>query len=169
VPATPRIRFELSLIAASAKGDNRGGTAGGIGLQVGFLVGSDIDLFAGCRYLANEFPAGGSIPGEYFEVSHRELQVGLRFTAPVSPSAKAFLEGNVHSAKREVTFQPEDTSGSESGAGMGVRIGVIYMVGSKIGLGAAGSLSASNLSHNSDPGTFSDAWMAGDLFLNAWF
>jgi hypothetical protein len=171
-PPAPKVRLEVSLVAASPKGDWEdmqlgADTSGGIGVQVGFLIAPNMDIFAGYRYVDVELKNDSGLP-EDFELSHRELQVGLRYTSPVAPSANLFLEGNVHSAKLEASFQGE--SQSLSGIGFGGRAGLIFMADSKIGLGVAASYSKANVSGSDGEGDdLEDAWLSGDLFLNAWF
>jgi outer membrane protein assembly factor BamA len=169
-PPTPKVRLEVSLLAASPKGDMEqqldADTSGGIGVQVGFLIAPNLDLFAGYRYINVELKDDSALP-EDFELSHRELQVGLRYTSPIAPSANLFFEGNIHSAKVAVDFQ--DTSDSVSGMGFGGRAGLIFMADSKIGLGVAGSYSSSSISTDGEGEDLEDAWLSGDVFVSAWF
>jgi hypothetical protein len=168
-PAQPKVRVEVSVLAGSPKGDweemdTGAATSGGLGIQVGFLIAPNMDLFAGYRAIDVQFEDESAFP-EDFELRHRELQVGLRYTSPVAPAAKLFIEGNVHSAKLEASVQGE--SQTMSGMGAGGRVGLIFMADSKIGIGVAGSYSSSSIS--SDGQDIDDAWLAGDLFVSAWF
>jgi hypothetical protein len=171
----PKIHLEVGLLAASPKGDwspDNGElgaeTSPGFGLQVGFAVAPNISIFGGLRYVKIELQEQ-PIDGEEFKLTHRELQLGVRFTTPVAPAAKLFIQGDVHRSTATASFQGD--SESISGTGFGVRGGVIFMVDRKIGLGVGVGYSSADLSNGGDDSgdTFDDSWLTGDLSLGFLF
>lgn len=171
----PKARLELSLGAASPKGDWEttvpAETSPSFGLQLGVNVASNISVFGGFRLVRVKFDersADAGIP-EDFEMSHRELQLGLRFTSPMSATAKLFVEGNVNSSTLAYEYQGE--SDSISGVGLGVRGGLIFMIDRKIGIGAAVSYTSAGIEPEGDERgeTFDDTWLGFDGNLSIWF
>lgn len=172
VATEPTMRLELSLGAASPKGDWEdqigADTSPAFGLQLGFAVGRNVSLFGGFRYVRVKFQdeaIDAGIPDD-LKLTHRELQLGLRFMSPVSPTAKVFIEGNVHSATIAVDYQGE--SDSESGMGFGARGGLVFMVDRKIGLGAALSFASADIDVGEGE-SFEDGWLGVDGSLSVWF
>jgi len=173
VAVEPKLRLELSLGAASPKGDWKdqlaADTSPALGLQLGFTVAPNVSVFGGFRYVNVKFQDtaidGGAVPAD-LELSHRELQLGLRFMSPISPSAKFFVEGHVHSATIAASYQGQ--TDSESGLGLGGRGGVVFMVDRKIGLGAAVSYSSADIEIDQTE-SFADTWLGFDGFLSFWF
>jgi|MudIll2142460700_1097286.scaffolds.fasta_scaffold01225_4 hypothetical protein len=168
----PKLRLELSLGAASPKGDWKdqlaADTSPVFGLQLGFTVAPNISLFGGLRYVSVKLQTNaidGGVPAD-LELSHRELQLGLRFMSPLSPSAKFFIEGHVHSATVAASYQGQ--TDSESGVGLGARGGVVFMVDRKIGLGGAVSYSSADIQIDQTE-SFDDTWLGVDGFLSFWF
>ena len=173
VAVEPKVRLELALGAMSPKGDWKdelqADTSPLFGLQLGFTVAPNISLFGGFRYVRVKFDEsdGAAIPEE-FELTHREMQLGLRFTSPMSPTSKLFVEGNVNSSTLRASFEGE--SESYSGIGLGVRGGVIFMLDRKIGLGAAVSYTSAGVDVDEESGeAFDDTWIGLDANLNFWF
>jgi hypothetical protein len=168
----PKMHLELALGAASPKGDWKGEidaeTSPLFGLQLGFSVGPNISLFGGFRYVRVKFSeeAEVSIP-ESFELSHRELQLGLRFLSPMSPTSKLFVEANVNSSTVKASY--EGDSESYSGVGVGVRGGMIFMLDRKIGLGVAVSYTSAGIDVDEGGEAFDDTWLGLDANLNFWF
>ena len=172
----PKARLELSLGMASPKGDWKdtipADQSPAFGIQLGVNLSPNMSIFGGYRHVSvrlDEDTVDGGIP-EDFELTHRELQLGIRFTSPISPGAKLFIEGNVSSTKLSAEFEGE--SDSISGVGAGVRGGVMFMADRKIGLGVAASYSNAGLSddENSEGGEeFDDTWLGLDASLNIFF
>lgn len=169
----PKVRLELALGAMSPKGDWESEldaeTSPLFGLQLGFTVAPNISLFGGFRYVRVQFDEEGDVAvPEDFELSHRELQLGLRFTSPMSPTSKLFVEGNLNSSQVKASYQGE--SESFSGVGVGVRGGVIFMLDRKIGLGVAVSYTSAGIDVDEEGGeAFDDTWLGLDGNLNFWF
>lgn len=168
-----KARLELSLGMASPKGDWKEAIPAeqspAFGIQLGVAVAPNLSIFGGYRHVSvrlDEDTIDGGIP-EDFELTHHELQLGLRFTTAISPSAKFFLEGNISSTRLTADFQGD--SDSISGLGAGVRGGVIFMADRKIGLGVAASFSRARLSEDSESDEFDDAWTGLDANLNIFF
>ncbi len=164
----PKTRLDIGLVAASPKGDwdqVQVETSPGFHLALGFAVGPSVSLFAGLRYIKVK-PAENDSSFDGIDISHRELQLGLRFTSPMSPTAKFFLEGNVHAATISVDADGGEGE-SESGMGLGVRAGMMFMVDSRIGLGGAIAYSSAGI--NPDETDFEDAWLSGDAFVSFGF
>jgi opacity protein-like surface antigen len=167
----PKAHLDLAIIAASPRGDWKdqldADTSPGFQLRIGVVVAPNISVFGGARYLRvnyNEDTLGTSD----LRLSQRELQLGLRFMSPVSPTAKLFVEGDVHSAT--LTASAPGDSESESGVGLGVRAGVLVMLDRKIGLGLAVGYSSADIELDTDSGDqFEDSWLSGDVGLNFFF
>jgi len=164
----PKAHLEIGIIAASPKGDWEkqldADTSPGFHLQLGYSVGQNVSLFGGLRYVRvnyNEEALGTS----ELEISHRELQLGLRFMSPMSPTSKFFVEGNIHSATLAASLEGE--SESESGLGFGARLGMMFMVDTKIGLGVAVGYSSADITAGEDK--FDDSWLTGDASLSFFF
>lgn len=171
-PAEPKVRLEIGLLAASPKGDwdqIEADTSPGFGVQLGFRVSPGVDLFGGLRYVRVDYDeeALGLPSDSGLEISHRELQVGVRFTTALSPGAKGFFEGNIHSATLAASFEGE--SESESGLGIGVRGGVIFMADRTIGIGVAAGYTSADITADGEAEEFEDAWLTGDAFVSFWF
>lgn len=172
VAAEPKVHVELSVGAASPKGDWKdqlgADTSPILGLQLGFAIAPNVSLFGGLRYVdvrLQQDAIDGGVP-EGLELSHRELQLGLRFMSPVSPTAKLFIEGHVHAARVAASYQGETES--ESGVGLGGRGGLVFMVDRKIGLGAAISYASAAIEVGEGE-TFDDTWLGFDGFVAIWF
>lgn len=172
-PVEPKVRLELALGAASPKGDWKSeldaDTSPIFGLQLGFSVAPNISLFGGFRYIRVKFTeeAEVNIP-EDFELSHQELQLGLRFTSPMSPTSKLFVEANLSSTSLDVSF--DGGSESFSGVGVGVRGGAIFMLDRKVGLGVAASYTSAGIDVDEEGSeAFDDTWLGLDANLNIWF
>jgi hypothetical protein len=172
VELEPKVRLEVSLGAASPKGDWKNelqaDTSTAFGVQLGFAVAPNVSLFGGFRYvrvkLADDAEAGAP---EGFELSHRELQLGLRYTSPMSPTSKFFIEGNINSSTVAASFEGE--SESYSGVGLGARGGLIFMLDRKIGLGFAVSYTSAGIDIEEGGEAFDDTWLGFDGNLNFWF
>lgn len=163
----PKAHLEIGLIAGTPKGDWEqldSETSPGFHLQLGYTIGQNISLFGGLRYMRVEYNEQ-TLGTTDLELSHRELQLGLRYMSPISPSAKFFLEGNIHSATLTASTQGE--SEQESGMGLGVRAGLVFMVDTKIGLGVAVGYSSADITAGEDE--FEDAWLTGDASLSFFF
>lgn len=172
VAPAPKVNFDIGLVAASPKGDwNRpdGGigvaTSPGFHLSLGFLVSPNLSVFGGLRFIRVELDTAAQDSFGDLEMTHRELQLGLRYVSAMSGSTRFFLEGNVHSANVSVDSGGE--SDSTSGTGLGIRGGLIFAVDRKIGIGGAVGYSSSKFSENDD--SFDDAWLTGDVFLSFGF
>jgi hypothetical protein len=172
-PEEPKARLELSLGAASPKGDWKetipAETSPAFGIQLGINVAPSVSVFGGFRYIRVrlEENTDGSFPEE-LQFTHRELQLGLRFTSPMSATSKFFLEGNVSSTTVAVDFQGDGES--ISGLGLGVRGGLIFMVDRKIGIGAALSYSSAGIDTENEGGeAFDDSWVGFDANLSIGF
>ena len=171
-PAESKVRLEIGLLAASPKGDwdqIQAETSPGFGLQLGFRVSPGVDLFGGLRYVRVDYDeeALGVRSDSELEISHRELQVGVRFTTALSPGAKGFLEGNIHSATLAASFEGE--SESESGLGVGVRGGIVFMADRNIGIGVAVGYASADITGENTTEEFEDAWLTGDAFVSFGF
>lgn len=171
----PKARLELSLGMASPKGDWKEAIPAeqspAFGIQLGVAVAPNISIFGGYRHVSvrlDEQAIDGGIP-DNFELTHHELQLGVRAATAISPGAKLFIEGNISSTRLTADFDGD--SDSISGIGAGVRGGVLFMVDRKIGLGVAASYSRAGLSDDSDGGEeeFDDAWTGLDANLNIYF
>jgi hypothetical protein len=170
----PKARLELSLGMVYPKGDwktelpaDRSPT---FGVQLGVNVAYNVSLFGGYRHVSvrlDEQASDGGIP-EDFELTHRELQLGLRLTSRVSPGVKLFAEGHVSSTKVSAEFEGE--SDSISGIGAGVRSGLVFMADRKIGIGVALSYTSAGLEIDDESGEeFDDTWVGVDANLNIFF
>jgi hypothetical protein len=174
-PVEPKLRLELSLGAASPKGDWKEDmaveTSPSFGLQLGFTVAPNISLFGGFRYVRVQFDEDVVGETDDFELTHRELQLGLRYTSPMSPTSKFFLEGQLNRSTVAASFQGE--SESYSGVGLGARGGMIFMVDRNIGLGLALSYTSAGIDVNEDGEAggekFDDTWLGFDANLSFWF
>jgi hypothetical protein len=171
-PAEPKVRLEVGLIAASPRGDweqLEAESSPGFGLSLGFRVSRGVELFGGLRYVRVEYDEEALGLTDFdIEISHRELQLGVRFTTDISPGAKAFVEGNLHSAT--LTASVEGDSNSESGLGVGARGGLIFMADQKIGIGVAVGYSSAEITADAESSEeFEDAWVTGDAFVTFWF
>lgn len=173
VDAPPKAHLDVAIIAASPQSELEEQlqveTSPGFQLQVGLFVAPNISLFAGLRYVRMNYDEQ-ALGTSDIRLSHRELQVGARFTTPIAPTAKLFLEGNLHSATLEASFQGD--SQSESGVGIGVRAGVMVMVDRKIGLGLAVGYSSADIEADDGDGGdngIEDAWLTGDAGLSFFF
>ncbi len=175
-PVEPKMRLELSLGAASPKGDwkedNVVETSPSLGLQLGFTVAPNISLFGGFRYVRVQFDEEVVGDGaDDLEVTHRELQLGVRFTSPMSPTSKFFIEGQLNRSTVSASFQGEGES--YSGVGLGARGGMIFMVDRNIGLGVALSYTSAGIDvdEGSEGGgeKFDDTWLGFDANLSFWF
>jgi len=164
----PKAHLEIGIIAGTPKGDWKelqSETSPGFHLQLGYTIGQNISLFGGLRYMRVEYDEQ-ALGVSDLELSHRELQLGLRFMSPISPSAKFFVEGNLHSAT--LTASVEGDSQQESGMGLGARAGLVFMVDTKIGLGFAVGYSSADVSFD-EGDEFEDAWLTGDASLSFFF
>ena len=171
----PKARLELSLGMASPKGDWKdvipADQSPAFGVQLGISLSRNMSIFGGYRHVSvrmDQDAIDGGIP-EDFDLTHRELQLGIRMTSPISPGAKLFIEGNINSTRLTADF--EGDSESISGVGAGVRGGVLFMADRKIGLGVAASYSNAGLEEDGGEGgeAFDDAWLGFDASINIFF
>jgi hypothetical protein len=168
-PAEPKVRLGVAIVAASPQGDwdqAMADTSPGFQLQLGFAVSPNISLFGGIRYVALRFQNEAQVPQDV-NLSHRELALGLRYSSPMGPSSKFFIEGNIHSAT--VAIDSQGQTDSESGAGLGVRGGLTFMMSRSMGLTAALSYSAAEITPQDSSESFQDEWLAFDAGLDFFF
>ncbi len=171
VAPQPKVHFEVGLVAASPKGDWKAAgaeTSPGFHVQLGVAVSPNLSLFGALRYVGVQFTPDSGVPADA-QISHRELQLGLRFTSPISPGAKLFVEGNLHSATIAADYQGD--SQSESGGGLGVRAGVLFMMSRTLALGVGVDYSSSTITADS-PDTqmdFKDEWVGANGFVSFLF
>jgi opacity protein-like surface antigen len=170
VQPEPKAHLELAILASSPRGDWKkqlgGETSPGLQLRLGFAVAPNISVFGGVRYVRVNYDEA-VLGSSDLRLSQRELQLGMRFTTPVSPTARLFVEGDVHSAT--LTASVEGDSESESGVGLGVRAGVMFMLDRKIGLGFAIGYSSADIELNDGEDEFEDEWLSGDVGLTFLF
>jgi opacity protein-like surface antigen len=170
VQPEPKAHLELAILASSPRGDWKkqlgGETSPGLQVRLGFAVAPNISVFGGARYVRVNYDE--SVLGSSdLRLSQRELQLGMRFTTPVSPTAKFFVEGDVHSAT--LTASVEGESESASGTGLGVRAGLMFMLDRKIGLGFAIGYSSADIELDEGADGFEDEWFSGDVGLTFLF
>lgn len=132
----PKLHFEGGLVYAMPAGDIKQlvGDSTGVQVSLGYSLNKTFSFFGRVRHIRvsvkDEVTMGADV-----EASHTDLQTGVRAQLAVSPTMKLFAELSIGFANVPVTINGQDAGGS--GAQFGARLGGIYMVSPKIGIGAA--------------------------------
>jgi hypothetical protein len=165
-PPASRLWLEVGVGAASPRGDWAEvpvDSSPAVFGQLGLAMSPNLSLFVGARRIQIELAS--ELAGQGVSAAHHELQLGLRYTSPLGPSARLFLEGHLASVK--LTVDAPDGGGREAGAGAGVRGGLIFAVGRAVGIG--GALGGTSAMIDADGDEFEDAWVTVDGFVSLGF
>ena len=162
----PKGRLEIGVIAGFPRGTwelLNPDTSPGFHLQLGYEIAQNVGVFGGLRYMRVNYDS--ATLGADANLSHRDVQLGVRFTTPMGPTAKLFVEGNLQLATLGVRVN--GSSASESGFGLGGRAGMLFTVAPKAALGIAVGYSSATITADGDE--FDDEWVTADGSFSFFF
>jgi len=138
------MRFDVGLIAGLPQQDlsdqTDANTSPGIHLAFGYTVANNISIHALVRFFAVQ---SDSADAAGVDVSYYDFGAGGRYSFPISPTAKAFVEANLYYGTLSVSG--DGGSDSASGIGFGARGGAQFNVSGRIAIGGAVSFSTANV------------------------
>lgn len=134
------MRFDVGLIAGLPQDDIEEGTntSPGVNLQFGYNFTPNVGLLVGARYFQVQVEDAAGVDVGYFD-----LDLGGRYTFPVSPTAKVFGEAMLQFAS--VKIEGDGGSVDGTGIGFGLRGGAMFAVSGNISLGAGVSYSTASV------------------------
>jgi Outer membrane protein beta-barrel domain len=153
-PTEPKLRFDVGLIAGLPQQDlDEANTSPGINLNFGYGFTPNLGLSVGVRYFQVQVDGADE---QGIDIGNYDFDIGVRYTTPISPTAKVFGEGMLIYSTLE--FKGGGTTVDGSGIGFMARGGVLFRMSGNIWLG--GALSYSTASIDLD-GTDGDAGWLG--------
>lgn len=164
-PIEPKMRFDIGLFAAIPQGDledANAGTSPGLNLQFGYNFMPNIGLSVGLRGIAIQ-----TEDGDETDLSNYDFDIGLRYTAPVSPTVKVFGEALL--IYSTLAFDNGDVEESESGIGFGLRGGGQFRLSGNIWLGGALSYTTANIDFGDGAGDIDVPWFGVEGFVSFGF
>ena len=137
----PRMRFDVGLFAGLPQGDiDEADTSPGLNLQFGYNFQPNIGILLGLRVISVQ---AEGLDESGVDITNYDLDIGARYSFPISPTAKAFGEAMLIYSTLMAEAQGE--SDSESDIGFGARGGVAFNVSGKIALGGALGFSSASI------------------------
>jgi len=155
----PKMRFDVGLIAGLPQEDlDEADTSPGINLQFGYNFMPNIGILIGVRYFSIQ---AEGLDEQGVDLSNYDFDIGARYAFPISPTAKAFIEGML--IYSTVAIDAMGMSDSESDIGFGGRGGVMFNVSGKISVGGAVSYTTAEINDASA------AWLGLEGFVSFGF
>jgi hypothetical protein len=138
------MRFDVGLIAGLPQGDFDefdADTSPGLNLQFGYNVNANVGILLGLRYFQVQSEL---LDDAGVDLANYDLDIGGRYSFPISPTAKAFVDAMLIYSTVAVDGDGVD-SNSESGIGFGGRAGAMFAVSGNISVGGALSFTTADI------------------------